>query len=614
MPSTPVEHRWRWRIGAALLILAASALHVAYLINNCPLDLAPDEAHYWDWSRHLDWSYYSKGPLVALLIRGSCELFGPWAEATTGSLMPAIRLPAVLCGALLLAGLYALTSLTLRRESLAFAVVALALTQPIVAAGSSLMTIDAPYLACWTWATVFGYLAVTRDRIGPWIAAGLIVAVGILAKYTMVLFLPSLALYLFLQFGFRISDFGSSDRGDPLSAIRKRMWRRFLLLTAVAALGGVPILIWNAQHDWVTLRHLGGQAGATEPARWRWLGPLTFLGGQAAILLGFWFVVWAAAMWRYRPRSTAARNHRLTQFDTSSSAVSDAHSRSALHYTDTKTQRDRNTGSSLCLCASLVQFENRQQSCEPADSTQSATYLWCLSAPTFFIFLLLSLKSSGQVNWPVAMYVSGGVLAAAWLAARAHRAVWRWATAAAASLGVVAIVIVHYPSLAQPVLLSIAGPPTPRYPLPIRRVDPTARLRGYRTLARAVDQLRDEVRAAGHEPVIAATFWNVPGILAVYCDGHPTVYTLGPALYDRRSQLDFWRPNPLWDPDQFRGRPFVLVGDFTPALLAAFDRIDPPREVRHVEGDAPIALWHIAVGWGYRGFGPIEPRIQGKNF
>ena len=27
--------------------------------------------HYWDWSRHLDWSYYSKGPLVAWLIRGS---------------------------------------------------------------------------------------------------------------------------------------------------------------------------------------------------------------------------------------------------------------------------------------------------------------------------------------------------------------------------------------------------------------------------------------------------------------------------------------------------------------------------------------------------------------
>src|SRR5262249_25418158 len=56
---------WRWRILAGLLILGSAGLHVSYLSGNCPLDLGQDEAHYWDWSRHLDWSYYSKGPLVA---------------------------------------------------------------------------------------------------------------------------------------------------------------------------------------------------------------------------------------------------------------------------------------------------------------------------------------------------------------------------------------------------------------------------------------------------------------------------------------------------------------------------------------------------------------------
>src|SRR5438045_6069003 len=107
---------WCWRIAAGLLIVASAGFHLYYLADQCPLDLAADEAHYWDWSRHLDWSYYSKGPLVALLIHGGCALFGPWAEAATGSLMPAIRLPAVLCGALLLTSLYVLTALTLRRE------------------------------------------------------------------------------------------------------------------------------------------------------------------------------------------------------------------------------------------------------------------------------------------------------------------------------------------------------------------------------------------------------------------------------------------------------------------------------------------------------------------
>ena len=54
-----------WRCAASLLILAVSALRIAYVGWWSPLDLATDEAHYWDWARNLDWSYYSKGPLVA---------------------------------------------------------------------------------------------------------------------------------------------------------------------------------------------------------------------------------------------------------------------------------------------------------------------------------------------------------------------------------------------------------------------------------------------------------------------------------------------------------------------------------------------------------------------
>src|SRR3954466_7562988 len=131
IPDDPPEHVWRWRFLAVAMIVVSSALHIAYLVHDCPLDLAPDEAHYWDWSRHLDWSYYSKGPLVALLIRGSCELFGGWSQALTGSLVLAVRLPAVLCGALLLTSLYVLTVQALGREKLATGVVALALTTPL---------------------------------------------------------------------------------------------------------------------------------------------------------------------------------------------------------------------------------------------------------------------------------------------------------------------------------------------------------------------------------------------------------------------------------------------------------------------------------------------------
>src|SRR5437660_8913207 len=121
---------WPYRLTAALLIVAAAVLRLLYLAFDCPLDLAPDEAHYWDWSRHLDWSYYSKGPLVAWLIRLSCSLFGPWSVELTGSEMLAVRLPAVLCGSLLLLSLYALTVQVFGSDRLALGVLALGLTFP----------------------------------------------------------------------------------------------------------------------------------------------------------------------------------------------------------------------------------------------------------------------------------------------------------------------------------------------------------------------------------------------------------------------------------------------------------------------------------------------------
>src|SRR5207253_4809792 len=73
----------------AVLVLGA-VFHVRYLTHNGPADLSGDEAQYWDWSRRLDWSYYSKGPAVAYIIRASTALFG--------NIMPAVRYPALVFG------------------------------------------------------------------------------------------------------------------------------------------------------------------------------------------------------------------------------------------------------------------------------------------------------------------------------------------------------------------------------------------------------------------------------------------------------------------------------------------------------------------------------------
>src|SRR5262249_49337768 len=146
---------------------------------------------------------------------------------------------------LLLTSLYVLTVQVYGREALAAAVVALALTLPLIAAGSSLMTIDAPYTCCWGWALVLVHRAVIRGSTWAWILAGLVLATGILAKYTMLLFVPSVGLFLLTTPGFR------------RQIVRPGFW----LMCLIGAACCLPILVWNVQHGWVSLRHVSGQAG-----------------------------------------------------------------------------------------------------------------------------------------------------------------------------------------------------------------------------------------------------------------------------------------------------------------------------------------------------------------
>jgi hypothetical protein len=523
----PLPPAWHVHLLAALLILGTAGLRLTYLATVCPLDLAPDEAHYWDWSRHLDWSYYSKGPVVAYLIRAGCLVGGRWAEACTGSAMPAARLPAVVCGALLLASLYVLTLQVYRRPWLALAVVAIALTLPPVAAGSTLITIDAPYTCCWGWALVLGHTAVFGQRRWAWPLLGVVVGVGILAKYTMVLFVGSLFLFLL----------ASPEHRHRL--LRADFW----VMTALAALCCLPLLIWNAAHGWVSLRHVGGQAGIGGPG-FRWLGPLEYVGVQAGVLLGFWFMVWLRTVAAGGPWS----------------------------------ERDPGT-----------------------------RYLWWLSVPVFVVFLGFSPFTHIEPNWPVTAYLAGLVLVTARLARELasprtwyRRLTWLGvALTGAAGLGL--SLLAHDSRLAQPALAAVSGPPTREHPLPLRRFDPTCRLRGWRTLAAAVDRLCAVERARGVEPLIAATRWSLPGELGFYCAGHPEVSCFGPAAGDRHSQYDLWRPNPLVDGEVFAGRTYVVVGELSGTLRQAFERVDPPLIVTHAEDGRPVASWTVTVCRSFRG-------------
>jgi hypothetical protein len=225
------------------------------------------------------------------------------------------------------------------------------------------------------------------------------------------------------------------------------------------------------------------------------------------------------------------------------------------------------------------------------------------------VFFLASFRTAGQVNWPAAAYVAGSVLAVAFVRtqlaapARWYRRLTIGCVAFAVGLGLVLVLAIHYPGLARPALASLAGPPTDANPAPVRKLDPTARLRGWRTLAAEVDRARARVRReTGLEPVVAGVVWTIPGELAFYCDGHPQTYSLGLALWDRHSQYDVWRPNPVADPHVFRGRSFVVAGEEIPDAAAVFDRVEPSVRIVHTEDGVPVAVWTVWVGHGFKGF------------
>jgi 4-amino-4-deoxy-L-arabinose transferase-like glycosyltransferase len=264
-----------WAIIALLLIL-----RIAWQLAS-PHTLIEDEAHYWEWSRRLGWSYYSKGPGVAWIIWASTQLFGDTEFA--------VRVPASIATALGTIAAARTTWVLFEDQRLAFISAILYNAIPGFAVASMIMTIDAPYIACWAWASHFAIIAMHKDRHRAWFGFGALVSIGFLFKYTILLIIPGVALALWVS---------RRNRG-PLQT------RSFAAGMLLSMLGLIPVFIWNAQNDWATLRHLLGHlgmkggdtaGGGSEPWTivwlWEYIG-LQILVGGPVLVLGF--IAWLHA-------------------------------------------------------------------------------------------------------------------------------------------------------------------------------------------------------------------------------------------------------------------------------------------------------------------------------
>jgi len=296
-----------WPLG----LLAALALLLGFRVWTVLASgagLHVDEAQYWVWSQDLQWGYYSKPPVIAALIRLSTLVCG---DSVVG-----IRLLPMICW---LAASGVLVWLGTRMYSLRAGIWAGALLAATPASGllGLVATTDAPLLLGWsvcmalTWqalqdANRAAHASLPRWRaLAWWAAAGLALGVTLLAKYTALALLPSLAWVLLLA--------ARQLWHQPLD---RRQRVGLLAGPAVAALATLlcllPHLAWNANHHWPTLQHTlditvraSQTPGAGAAALLKSLGD--YLAGQL-LLTGpaLWLVLLLALLhWRWGASRTA---------------------------------------------------------------------------------------------------------------------------------------------------------------------------------------------------------------------------------------------------------------------------------------------------------------------
>jgi dolichol-phosphate mannosyltransferase len=215
------------------LIVYALALRLVYL---GAVELLPEEAYYWNYSRHLDIGYLDHPPMVAWLIRLGTAVFG---QSQFG-----VRVGALCCGILTSIFAYRLTR-NLFGEASALAALVLAQTLPFFFLSGFLMTPDAPLTAAWAAALYYLERALIAERPAAWWGAGIALGMGFVSKYSIGLLVPVTLVYM-------IWDHKSRQwwrRWEPYAAV--------LLALAIFS----PVIVWNAQHGWAsfefqTLRRL----------------------------------------------------------------------------------------------------------------------------------------------------------------------------------------------------------------------------------------------------------------------------------------------------------------------------------------------------------------------
>lgn len=250
-----------------LFILVYGVLNALY---NTTLPLYIDEAYYWLWSQNPSLSYFDHPPMVAWFI----SLF-----SIPGDTAFWIRLSTVFCMSLSAWYIFMLAESVYDHLTGIFATV-IFLILPATGMGYAIITPDSPLTLFWSMALYYSHRAFTTDRWACFIAAGICIGLALLSKYTAVLFLGSLGIYLLMRERERFLDV--------------KAWEAILIALVIFS----PVLIWNYQNDWISFAFQYDH-GTGEAWKIQWDDFGEYLGGQFITYSPVFFTILLWALWKW---------------------------------------------------------------------------------------------------------------------------------------------------------------------------------------------------------------------------------------------------------------------------------------------------------------------------
>jgi 4-amino-4-deoxy-L-arabinose transferase-like glycosyltransferase len=252
-----------------LLILITTALRLAFAATT---GLGVDESYMVSAGRILSLGYFDHPPASWWLVRTATHLTGSEAPIV-------VRLPFIL--------LFAVTTWLMSRlgqevggPRAGFWAAATLNLSPVFGVTSGTWVLpDGPLDCALTGAALCLIRALPApDRRGYWCGAGVCAGLALLSKYSAVLSIAGVFLFLLLS---------------PEHRVWLRRWQPYAAV-AIALLIFSPVVVWNIDHDWASFAFQGARASGWH---FRPLAPLPTLGGEALFVLPWFWLPMVVLGW-----------------------------------------------------------------------------------------------------------------------------------------------------------------------------------------------------------------------------------------------------------------------------------------------------------------------------